>query len=152
MAETLSKIYEKGPSFNWTSMISNLTSQINTLIFFYKQLGLELSPRSCFYFPGFSGLKLFNGCLVVWPNNLRLRGYPDNCPPRLGLECESRSGLVLGFGVNQTIAPEKNSPPVRVRVWLRVSFGVVGQFSSGAIVQEPFFKRDNKFLMFFTDN
>ena len=40
----------------------------------------------------------------------------------------------------RTIAPEKNCPPVRVRVWFRVSvrirFG--GQFSSGAIVLEPF--------------
>ena len=30
------------------------------------------------------------------------------------------------------------SPPVRVNVWVRVSFGVGGQFSSGAIVLEPY--------------
>ena len=37
---------------------------------------------------------------------------------------------------NRTIAPEENCPPVRVRV--RVSFRVGGQFSPGAIVLEPF--------------
>ena len=31
----------------------------------------------------------------------------------------------------------KIAPPVRVRVWVRVSFRVGGKFSSGAIVQEP---------------
>ena len=41
------------------------------------------------------------------------------------------------MGSNQTISPEENSPPVRVRVWVRVSFGVGGQFSSEAIVLEP---------------
>ena len=45
---------------------------------------------------------------------------------RLRLEFSSRLGLVLGLGVNQTIAPKENRPPVRVRVWLGVSFRVVG--------------------------
>ena len=49
--------------------------------------------------------------------------------PRLGLGFESKLGLVLGFGDNQTIVPEENSPPVTVRGW--------GQLSSGAIVLEP---------------
>ena len=49
--------------------------------------------------------------------------------PRLGLGFESKLGLVLGFGGNQTIVPEENCPPVRVRGW--------GQFSSGANVLEP---------------
>ena len=37
-----------------------------------------------------------------------------------------------------TIAPEKNYPPVRVRVWVKVRFSlkVGGQFSSGPIVLE----------------
>ena len=68
--------------------------------------------------------------------------YLDNCPPRkfaarLGLGFESRLGLVLGLGGNQTVAPVKNCHPVRVRVSVRVSFGVGGQFSSRSIVLEP---------------
>ena len=74
----------------------------------------------------------------IWKTNLR---YPDNCPPskiapRLEFGFGSRSGLVLGLRSNQTIAPEKSCVPVKVRVWLRVSFGVGRQFSSGAIVPE----------------
>ena len=47
----------------------------------------------------------------------------DNCPrrkiaPRLELGFGSRLRLVLELGVNQTIVPEKNSHPVRVRVWI----------------------------------
>ena len=35
--------------------------------------------------------------------------------------------------------PRKTAPPpVRVRVWVRVSFEVGGQFFSGAIVPEPY--------------
>ena len=34
--------------------------------------------------------------------------------------------------------------PVRVRVCLRVSFGVRGQFSSGTIVLEPLFPNDKQ--------
>ena len=62
---------------------------------------------------------------------------PKWIAPRLGLGFESRLGLVLGLGDNQTIVPEENCPLFRVRVWVRVSFGVGGQFSSGAIVLEP---------------
>ena len=58
--------------------------------------------------------------------------------PWLGLAFGSRSGLVLVFGGEQTIASEKFFPTVRVRVWLRVSFGIGRQFSSGAIAVEPF--------------
>ena len=43
-------------------------------------------------------------------------------------------------GGKHIIAPEENCPSVRFRVWVRVSFGVGGQFSSGAIVLEPFRK------------
>ena len=53
----------------------------------------------------------------------------ENCP-RLGLGFGSRSGLVLGLGGKQTIAPRKIPPsPIRVRLCLRVRFGVEGQFS-----------------------
>ena len=57
--------------------------------------------------------------------------YPDNCSPqencpRLGLGFWSKLGLVLGLRDNQTIVPGKNWPPVRVRVLVRVSFGVGG--------------------------
>ena len=34
--------------------------------------------------------------------------------------------------------PREKVPPVSVRVWLRYSFGFGGQFSSEAIVLEPF--------------
>ena len=52
--------------------------------------------------------------------------------------------LVLGLGGNQTIVPEENYFPVRVRVWLRISFGVRGQFTSGAIALEPFARKSQK--------
>ena len=72
------------------------------------------------------------------------RPYPDNCPPPppeencppLTVGVWSSLGMVLGFGGNKTIVPEKHWPLVRVKVWVRVSFGVGGQFSSGAIVLE----------------
>ena len=57
---------------------------------------------------------------------------PEEIAPRLGLGFGSSEG-------NQTIVPEENSSPVRVRVWLRISFGVsFGQFSSEAIVLEQY--------------
>ena len=49
---------------------------------------------------------------------------PRKIAPWLGLGFGSRLGLVLGLGVNQTTAPEENSPPFRVRIWVKVSFGV----------------------------
>ena len=49
----------------------------------------------------------------------------------------SRSGLVLGLGGNQKIAPKENCSLVRVRAWFRFSFAVGGQLSSGTIVIEP---------------
>ena len=62
---------------------------------------------------------------------------PWKIAPWLGLGFGSRLGLVLGLGVNQTTALQENSPPVRVRTWVKVSFGVGWQFSSEAIVLEP---------------
>ena len=41
------------------------------------------------------------------------------------------------------LPPRKIVPPVRVRVWLRVSFGVGGQFSSGTMILEPFRNKTN---------
>ena len=64
---------------------------------------------------------------------------PEKIAPRLGLGFGSSLGLLLGFGSNQAIALEENCSPVRVTIWVRVSYGVGGQFSSGAIVLEPFF-------------
>ena len=56
----------------------------------------------------------------------------------LGLWFGSWLQLVLGLEGNQTIASKENCLPVRVRVWVRVSFGVgEGQFFVGAIVLEP---------------
>ena len=57
----------------------------------------------------------------------------DNSSPRkiahwLGLGFELRSGLVLGLEDNQAFALNKKCPLVRVRIWLRVSFGVGGNF------------------------
>ena len=66
---------------------------------------------------------------------------PRQIAPRLRLGFGSRLGLVLGLEEKQTIAPEENCPPVRVRVCLRVSFAVEGQFSLGTIVLES--KRKN---------
>ena len=60
----------------------------------------------------------------------------ENCPPVSVWVCLKVTGLVLMLGGNQTITPEENCRPVRVRVWVRVSFGVEGQFSSMAIVLE----------------
>ena len=34
-------------------------------LFFYKQLGLGVSPPSCLYFQGFQDSKFLNGCLIV---------------------------------------------------------------------------------------
>ena len=76
---------------------------------------------------------------VDYVNFCRLSGQlpPRKIDPRLELGFESRLGLVLGLGVNQTISSKENSPPVRIRVGVRVNFGVGGQFSLGAIVLEP---------------
>ena len=70
----------------------------------------------------------FNGTKVlqylsfkVWNNGVRTITPEENCP-QLGLGFGSRLGKVLGMGSNQTIAPEENYPPVRVRGWVRVSF------------------------------
>ena len=54
---------------------------------------------------------------------------PRKIVSRLGLGFGSKPRLVLGLGGNQTIVPERNCLQVRVRVWLRVSFGVAFRFT-----------------------
>ena len=43
----------------------------------------------------------------------------ENCPPLLGLEFGSRSGLVLGLGGNQAIVP-----PRKIAPWFGLGFGL----------------------------
>ena len=65
---------------------------------------------------------------------LRVSGQlsPEKNCPRLGLVFESRLGLVLELGATRQLSPKKIAPPpVRVRVWVRVSFGVGEKFSWG---------------------
>ena len=56
-----------------SAIFENLSNLLYTL-FFYKQLGLGLSPQGYLYFQRFWGSKLLNGCLVVPPSNLCLQG------------------------------------------------------------------------------
>ena len=56
-------------------------------------------------------------------------------PVRIGVWVEVRESFRDGEQPDNS--PEENYPPVRVRGWVRVSFWVRGQFSSGAIVLEP---------------
>ena len=47
----------------------------------------------------------------------------ENCPQVwVGVRVKVR--VTLKVGDNQTIAPEKNCPPVKVRVWVTAGFGV----------------------------
>ena len=63
--------FSPGWNFNlgWISTRVHVTAPL----FFSMQLGSYPSPQNCLYFQGFWGLKLFNGCLAVWPNDLCLR-------------------------------------------------------------------------------
>ena len=68
-----------------------------------------------------------------------------NCPQRK-IAPSPGQGWGLGQGEGQfqswsstrQLPPEEKCPPVSVRVWLRISFGVGGQFSSGEIVLETY--------------
>ena len=54
-----------------------------------------------------------------------------NCPPvRVGVWIKVRVGF--GVGGNQTIAPREIAPGW-IRVWLRISFGVAGNFLRGQL-------------------
>ena len=73
---------------------------------------------------------------MLFNHGIRTIDPEENCPPvRDGFG--SKLWLVLWLEGNQTIAREENCPLVRVRGWVRVSFGVGGQFSLGTIVLEP---------------
>ena len=58
---------------------------------------------------------------------------PRKIAPWFGLGFGSRLGLVLGLGGNQVIVPKENCLTVRVRVWVRVSFEVGGNFPWGQL-------------------
>ena len=52
--------------------------------------------------------------------------------PRLGLGFGSKLGVILELGATRQLPLEENCLlPVRVRVWVRVSFGVGGNFPRG---------------------
>ena len=61
----------------------------------------------------------------VIESGIRTIAPPRKIVPRLGLGFVSRLGLVLGLGATRLL------PPVRVRVWVRVSIGVGSNFSWG---------------------
>ena len=61
--------------FNTICKRYTVTKQIT--YFFYKQLGSGLNPQSCLFFQVAWGLKLLNGCLLVWPSNLCLQEYSN---------------------------------------------------------------------------
>ena len=102
-------------------MITFFALLISSLFFinFFFLKKYKTSLKECFY--------MTSGQLPPPPS-------PRKIAPRLGLGFFFLGRLRLGS--NQTIAPEKICPPVRVRVWLRVSFGVGWQFSSWKIVLE----------------
>ena len=54
--------------------------------------------------------------------------------PRLGLGFGSKLGVILELGATRQLPLEENCLlPVRVRVWVRVSFGVGGNFPWGQL-------------------
>ena len=54
------------PIIKMVNIVRNTQDGTNIQLFFYKQLRSGLSLKSCFYFQGFWGSKLLNGCLVFW--------------------------------------------------------------------------------------
>ena len=65
---------------------------------------------------------------------------PEKNCPLVRLEFGSRLGLVLGLGGNQTVTPWKIVHQLGLGVGLGLVLGLGGgQFSSGAIVLEPYF-------------
>ena len=72
---------------------------------------------------------------------------PKKIAVLLGLRFGSRLGLVLGLGGNHAIASEENCPPIRVGVWVRISFGARGQFSSGAIINDIWLKIKSQIIL-----
>ena len=72
-----------------------------------------------------------NGIRTIAPPPLR-----KIAPPRLGFGFGSRLRLIFGLGGNQTFAPNKNCPPVRVRGWVRLVLGIGGNFPWGNRILE----------------
>ena len=92
----------------------------------------------------FSELEHFQGSISVeYRNYSNLVHLAINATLQLWVKSWNLFPLIISPTCNldnQTIAPRKNCPLVRVKAWLRVSFGVRGeQLSSGAIVLEPQF-------------
>ena len=85
-----------------------------------------------------------------WESNLKLPPPPpppeENCPTDRGaVSVKVRvSFRVRGGGGNQTIAPEEKCPLVRVKDWIRVSFGVGRKFSSGGNCPRTNLNKGNK--------
>ena len=66
--------------------------------------------------------------------------HPRKIAPRLEMGFGSRSGLILWLGGGQPDnCLQGKLPPVKARVWIRVSYGVGVQLSKGTIVLEPKF-------------
>ena len=56
----------------------------------------------------------------------------ENCPLlRIGVWVKFRVSFRVGG--NQAIATKRNRPPVRVKVWVKVSFGVGDNFPWGQL-------------------
>ena len=53
-------------------------------------------------------------------------------PPPVRVRVWAKGRVSFRIGGNETIALEKNCPLVRVRGWIRVSFGVGRQFSQNS--------------------
>ena len=73
-------------------------------------------------------LKSFSSGAFVWlPPTLKLNLTLAQTPTLTVRVCV-KVKFSFRVGGNHTIAPEENCPLVRVRVWLRVSYGVGGNF------------------------
>ena len=63
-----------------------------------------------------------------------------NCPPvRDGVWVKIRVNFMVGGGGQPDNCLQGKLPPVKARVWIRVSYGVGVQLSKGTIVLEPKF-------------
>ena len=67
-------------------------------------------------------------CNIMVSGQLPLR----KIAPRLGVGFGSKLGLVLGLGATRQL-PRGKLPPVRDNGWVRISFGVGGNFPRGQL-------------------
>ena len=108
---------------------------------FYRTPSVTASALFALYF------QVVNSSCVVWIRELLFKWIDisclvsgplpseENCPPvTVGVWVNVRVSFRVG-GQPENY-PQGKLPPVRVRVWVRVSSGVWGQFSLGAIVLE----------------